>query len=405
MSARSIDPSTVEPSGATSEAPTTSSLFPFMKPTQMSTEPELLAPFESQPVRGHAAANAGLRLGGEAVGERDRLAARGRRAAGGRRLAGVGARRWRRLDGRDRGRRRRRVQRADPGPGAEDAGQHGATEQGEDAEREEAEDGHGAQTGTALARLLPVVIRVGVGLLVVGGVVEVVDVLGLVGIGRPARPMAAAPTRRPAAEPQPASAPRRVGPSRHGRRSRPRQRSRRPRRPPRPRRGSPGASAARRRGVEPGCRSDRARSARIRRSGRPPSHRAGRGPLPTVARGCGPGARHGPCRAGGRGRRAESPSRTACRSWRAASSDGRSGNGSRPAWGSPYPAHCAPHGRCVHATRVGYPHPPMQRINVIGSSNAGKTTLARELAERLGFTHVELDALFWGPGWTPVPGR
>jgi hypothetical protein len=45
----------------------------------------------------------------------------------------------------------------------------------------------------------------------------------------------------------------------------------------------------------------------------------------------------------------------------------------------------------------------MQRINVIGSSNSGKTTLARALAARLGFTYVELDALFWGPGWTPVP--
>jgi hypothetical protein len=45
----------------------------------------------------------------------------------------------------------------------------------------------------------------------------------------------------------------------------------------------------------------------------------------------------------------------------------------------------------------------MRRINVIGSSNSGKTTLALELAERLAVAHVELDALFWGPGWTPVP--
>src|SRR6187397_1946609 len=50
MSARSIDPSTVDPSGAMRVAPTTSLLVPFVKPTQMSTEPELLAPFESQPV-------------------------------------------------------------------------------------------------------------------------------------------------------------------------------------------------------------------------------------------------------------------------------------------------------------------------------------------------------------------
>jgi hypothetical protein len=29
--------------------------------------------------------------------------------------------------------------------------------------------------------------------------------------------------------------------------------------------------------------------------------------------------------------------------------------------------------------------------------------LARAIAERLAVRHVELDALFWGPGWTPVP--
>lgn len=45
----------------------------------------------------------------------------------------------------------------------------------------------------------------------------------------------------------------------------------------------------------------------------------------------------------------------------------------------------------------------MQRINVVGTSCSGKTRLARELARRLELPHVELDALFWGPDWTPVP--
>jgi hypothetical protein len=45
----------------------------------------------------------------------------------------------------------------------------------------------------------------------------------------------------------------------------------------------------------------------------------------------------------------------------------------------------------------------MQRINVVGTSCSGKTRLARELAQRLALPHVEMDALFWGPDWTPVP--
>ena len=40
------------------------------------------------------------------------------------------------------------------------------------------------------------------------------------------------------------------------------------------------------------------------------------------------------------------------------------------------------------------------RIAVVGTTCAGKTTVAKRLAERRGVPHVELDALHWGPGWS-----
>ena len=43
----------------------------------------------------------------------------------------------------------------------------------------------------------------------------------------------------------------------------------------------------------------------------------------------------------------------------------------------------------------------MRRICVVGTTGAGKTTFARELAERLGCRHIELDSHYWGPNWTP----
>lgn len=46
---------------------------------------------------------------------------------------------------------------------------------------------------------------------------------------------------------------------------------------------------------------------------------------------------------------------------------------------------------------------PSQRIVVIGSSCAGKSTLARALAGARRCDFIELDELFWAPAWTPKP--
>jgi adenylate kinase family enzyme len=39
------------------------------------------------------------------------------------------------------------------------------------------------------------------------------------------------------------------------------------------------------------------------------------------------------------------------------------------------------------------------RIVVVGTSGAGKTTLARRIAAMLGLPHIELDAINWQSGW------
>jgi len=44
-----------------------------------------------------------------------------------------------------------------------------------------------------------------------------------------------------------------------------------------------------------------------------------------------------------------------------------------------------------------------QRIAVIGTSCSGKSTLSRRLSGILKQSHIELDALYWGPDWTPRP--
>ena len=44
----------------------------------------------------------------------------------------------------------------------------------------------------------------------------------------------------------------------------------------------------------------------------------------------------------------------------------------------------------------------MERIIIIGCGGAGKSTLARQLGEKLNLPVVHLDKLFWTPGWVPV---
>ena len=53
--------------------------------------------------------------------------------------------------------------------------------------------------------------------------------------------------------------------------------------------------------------------------------------------------------------------------------------------------------RSTAAPRLG------DRIIVIGNTNAGKSTLGLRLAAHLDVPHIELDALYWRPGWTGAP--
>ncbi|ROR90944.1 hypothetical protein [Nocardioides aurantiacus] len=47
----------------------------------------------------------------------------------------------------------------------------------------------------------------------------------------------------------------------------------------------------------------------------------------------------------------------------------------------------------------------MKRVSVVGSSGSGKTVVASRVAAALAVPHIELDALHWGPDWTPAtPG-
>lgn len=41
----------------------------------------------------------------------------------------------------------------------------------------------------------------------------------------------------------------------------------------------------------------------------------------------------------------------------------------------------------------------MKRINVIGTTGSGKSTFANRLADKLGYTCIHMDQLFWKPDW------
>lgn len=45
----------------------------------------------------------------------------------------------------------------------------------------------------------------------------------------------------------------------------------------------------------------------------------------------------------------------------------------------------------------------MRRVLILGNAGAGKSTLAKRLAARIGAPVVHLDAYFWQPGWQPTP--
>lgn len=45
----------------------------------------------------------------------------------------------------------------------------------------------------------------------------------------------------------------------------------------------------------------------------------------------------------------------------------------------------------------------MERILIIGSAGAGKSTLARQLGEALSLPVVHLDRYYWQPDWIPTP--
>jgi adenylate kinase family enzyme len=56
-----------------------------------------------------------------------------------------------------------------------------------------------------------------------------------------------------------------------------------------------------------------------------------------------------------------------------------------------------------HSPETDRHHPSAERFVVIGTTGAGKTTVAREIARILDVPHVEFDSYRHGPNWTETP--
>lgn len=61
------------------------------------------------------------------------------------------------------------------------------------------------------------------------------------------------------------------------------------------------------------------------------------------------------------------------------------------------------HGSLGRRRHVVTRHDSVARIVIWGATGSGKTSLAAEIARRLGLAHVELDAINWLPGWVEKP--
>lgn len=46
---------------------------------------------------------------------------------------------------------------------------------------------------------------------------------------------------------------------------------------------------------------------------------------------------------------------------------------------------------------------PYRRLVVVGTTSSGKSTLAAQVAQKLGLDFIELDALHWEPNWVEAP--